>query len=108
MVSHAVQRDGLATGLSNTAYFTTMDGFTCQGLNFVVVLAAYLWVDVFLGPAAPSCPSKNASSAFRSNRLVAAWQLETIVSLNDVIQFLDKSVLLSLSLVGVIVRAQRK
>lgn len=54
------------------------------------------------------CLSKNALSAFRSYRLATAWNLENIVTLNDVIQFLDKGVLLGLSYAGVMERAQRK
>lgn len=54
------------------------------------------------------CLSKKALSAFRSNRLATAWNLENIVTLNDVIQVLDKGVLPGLSYAGVMERAQRK
>lgn len=60
---------------------------------------------MFLGSFAPSCLSKNAlSNAFQA----IACNLENIITLNDVIQFLDKGVLLGLSTIGVMERAQRK
>lgn len=59
---------------------------------------------MFLGSFTFSCLSKNALSAFI---LTIARNRENIVTLNDVIQFLDKGVL-GLSSAGVMERAQRK
>lgn len=81
-----------------------MSRFELCGLISFIFMDGY----VFFGSSASSCLGKNALSAFRSNRLTIAWNLENIVTLNDVIQFLDEGILLGLSSVGVMERTQRK